>query len=152
MYFIPIAIFYGHPDIGTGLYIWKSLIPTTLGNIIGGALFVATPYWYLYLTGEAGVEVDFNLSAITAAIQQGGGPMRKIHSKGNNNEKDGIGGETESNGNVIEGKDPACDEGDMPVTLPHSGTPITSALSNELDPEKYAKPKAQLVDEEKNAA
>lgn len=113
---------------------------------------MATPYWYLYLTGEAGVEVDFNLSAITAAIQQGGGPMRKIHSKSNNNEKGGIGGETESNGNVIEGKDLACDEGNMPVTLPHSGTPITSALSNELDPEKYAKPKAQLVDEEENAA
>ena len=26
-YFIPIAIFYGHPDIGVGLYIWKSMIP-----------------------------------------------------------------------------------------------------------------------------
>ena len=51
MFFIPTAIWYGHPDIGVGLYIWKSLIPTTLGNIVGGGLFVGATYWYLYLTG-----------------------------------------------------------------------------------------------------
>lgn len=52
MYFIPCAIFYGHPTITTSFYVWKSLIPTTLGNIVGGGLFVAVPYWYLYLWGE----------------------------------------------------------------------------------------------------
>ena len=26
-----------------------NLIPVTIGNIIGGALFVATAYWYVYL-------------------------------------------------------------------------------------------------------
>ena len=51
MFFIPTAIWYGHPDIGVGLYIWKSLIPTTIGNVVGGGLFVGAVYWYLYLTG-----------------------------------------------------------------------------------------------------
>ncbi|KAF2116566.1 Formate/nitrite transporter, partial [Lophiotrema nucula] len=53
MYFIPNAIWVGAPSpLTTGYYIWKSLIPTLIGNYIGGALFVAVPYWYLYLTGE----------------------------------------------------------------------------------------------------
>jgi formate/nitrite transporter FocA (FNT family) len=47
MFFIPIAIFVGAPDISVGYYIWKSMIPTTIGNIVGGGFFVATAYWYL---------------------------------------------------------------------------------------------------------
>ena len=62
MYSIPIAIFYGHPSIGVGLYIWKSLIPTTLGNIIGAVFFVASAYWYLCLTGVGPHGITFNPS------------------------------------------------------------------------------------------
>ena len=47
MYFIPNAIFYGSPDISVGFYIWHSMIPACLGNILGGGLFVATVFWYL---------------------------------------------------------------------------------------------------------
>lgn len=36
MFYIPMAIFLGHPDITVGYYIWKSMIPAALGNIIGG--------------------------------------------------------------------------------------------------------------------
>lgn len=35
-----------------GLYIWKGIIPTVLGNIVGGGLFVGTYFWYLYLQGN----------------------------------------------------------------------------------------------------
>ncbi|OAA57328.1 Formate/nitrite transporter [Cordyceps fumosorosea ARSEF 2679] len=51
MYFIPMAIFLGSPHISVGYYIWKSMIPALLGNIVGGGLFVAAVHWYLDLTG-----------------------------------------------------------------------------------------------------
>nr|POE82243.1 putative formate transporter [Quercus suber] len=47
MFFIPMAIFLGDPDISVSFYIWKSLIPALLGNIIGGGLFVGVMFWYL---------------------------------------------------------------------------------------------------------
>ena len=70
MTFIPMAIWVDAPTITAGLYIWKGIIPTLLGNIIGGALFVGrflvntllfvssvltnrlgAYYWYMYLLG-----------------------------------------------------------------------------------------------------
>lgn len=39
MFFVPMGIWLGAP-FGAGFYIWKSLIPTLLGNIVGGGLFV----------------------------------------------------------------------------------------------------------------
>lgn len=39
MTLIPMAIFVGAPEISVGLYIWKGIIPTLIGNIVGGALF-----------------------------------------------------------------------------------------------------------------
>ncbi|KAF2771084.1 Formate/nitrite transporter [Teratosphaeria nubilosa] len=57
MFFIPMGIWCGAP-FGAGYYIWKSLIPTLLGNMLGGGLFVGAVYWYLYLTGEGGVELS----------------------------------------------------------------------------------------------
>lgn len=47
MFFIPIAIFHG-ADITWMDFIVKNLIPATLGNIVGGALFVGTSYWYVF--------------------------------------------------------------------------------------------------------
>nr|POF16355.1 putative formate transporter [Quercus suber] len=47
MFFIPMAIFLGDPDISVSFYIWKSLIPALIGNIIGGGLFVGVMFWYL---------------------------------------------------------------------------------------------------------
>ncbi|RHZ56265.1 formate/nitrite transporter family protein [Aspergillus thermomutatus] len=53
MTFIPMAIWLGAPEITVGLYIWKGIIPTLLGNIVGGGLFAGTYYWYMYLlSGE----------------------------------------------------------------------------------------------------
>lgn len=47
MYFIPLAIFEG-ADITWTTFVIKNLIPATLGNIVGGALFVGLPYGYLF--------------------------------------------------------------------------------------------------------
>ncbi len=48
MFFIPAAIYSG-ADITWGDFILKNLIPATLGNFVGGAVFVGCVYWYLYL-------------------------------------------------------------------------------------------------------
>lgn len=53
MFFIPIAIWEGDPHITVGYYIWKSMIPALIGNIIGGGFFVGVVYWYMFLTGES---------------------------------------------------------------------------------------------------
>ncbi|KAI4718018.1 formate/nitrate family transporter [Aureobasidium sp. EXF-10727] len=52
MFYIPMAIFLHHPDISVSFYIWKSMIPAALGNIVGGSVFVAFVYWYLFLVGD----------------------------------------------------------------------------------------------------
>ncbi|KAJ5721725.1 formate/nitrite transporter family protein [Penicillium malachiteum] len=49
MTFIPLGIWVDTPGITVGLYIWKGIIPTLLGNILGGGLFCGTYYWYMYL-------------------------------------------------------------------------------------------------------
>ncbi|MDF9831409.1 formate/nitrite transporter family protein [Parabacteroides sp. PF5-6] len=48
MFFIPAAIYSG-ADILWSAFILQNLIPATLGNLIGGAVFVGCAYWYLYL-------------------------------------------------------------------------------------------------------
>ncbi|KAK4224778.1 Formate/nitrite transporter-domain-containing protein [Podospora fimiseda] len=58
MFFIPIGIFLGAPGISVGMYIWKGIIPTTLGNMIGGGLFCGVYYWYMYITGEPEIMLD----------------------------------------------------------------------------------------------
>lgn len=48
MYFIPTAIYTG-ADITWTDFIFKNLIPSSLGNFVGGAGLVGAVYWYLYL-------------------------------------------------------------------------------------------------------
>lgn len=47
MFYIPTGIFYG-ANVSWGSFVLQNLIPSTLGNIIGGALFVGALYYYLY--------------------------------------------------------------------------------------------------------
>lgn len=47
MFFVPAAIFYG-ADITWSNFIVANLIPSTLGNIVGGALMVGMLYGYVY--------------------------------------------------------------------------------------------------------
>lgn len=51
MFFVSLSIFEGSTaDYGT--FVWKNLIPSTIGNFIGGGLFVGAMCWYLYAFGE----------------------------------------------------------------------------------------------------
>ncbi len=47
MFFLPVAIFEGY-ELSVVELFTKNLIPATLGNIIGGGIFVGGAYWYLY--------------------------------------------------------------------------------------------------------
>ena len=47
LFFIPAAM-YGGADITWGQFIVDNLIPATLGNIVGGAVFVGLVYGYIY--------------------------------------------------------------------------------------------------------
>jgi formate/nitrite transporter len=61
MYFIPAGILLGHfaplpaiPGIDLSLlnwgsFLWKNLLPVTIGNVIGGTVFVGMSYWGAYL-------------------------------------------------------------------------------------------------------
>ena len=49
MFFIPLGMFLGAEGVNWGTIIINNLIPVTIGNIIGGAIFVACIYWYTYL-------------------------------------------------------------------------------------------------------
>lgn len=48
MFFIPAAIYSG-ADISWGQFLVDNLLPATLGNIVGGAVFVGCAYWFVYL-------------------------------------------------------------------------------------------------------
>jgi formate/nitrite transporter len=48
MYFIPLGMLMSDGEIGVIVFL-TNLIPVTVGNIIGGGLFVAFVYWVVYL-------------------------------------------------------------------------------------------------------
>ena len=48
MFFIPLGVFIGAPDV-TWMGVINNLIPVTIGNIVGAAIFVGCIYWYTYL-------------------------------------------------------------------------------------------------------
>jgi formate/nitrite transporter len=56
MFYIPCGLFASYeyklarPGLNWGRYLYKNLIPVTLGNICGGAILVGFGYWYIYLT------------------------------------------------------------------------------------------------------
>jgi formate/nitrite transporter len=46
-FFVPLGLLYG-ADGDVGRYIWANLVPSTLGNIIAGVVFVGLLFWYVY--------------------------------------------------------------------------------------------------------
>ncbi|KAJ3433910.1 formate transporter 1-related [Anaeramoeba flamelloides] len=59
MYFIFVGLLYKAPGVTFFKFLWNNLLPVTLGNIIGGSVFVATIYYYLYYP-KATVDNDDN--------------------------------------------------------------------------------------------
>ena len=47
MYFIPAGMMYG-ASVSWGQFLFNNLLPVTIGNVIGGTVFVGVVYWYLY--------------------------------------------------------------------------------------------------------
>jgi len=58
MYFIPAGLFAAAgsgpapPGLNWSAFLFGNLLPVTLGNIIGGCLFVAGAYWFIHLRGN----------------------------------------------------------------------------------------------------
>ncbi len=58
MYFVPAGMFAAHvhgidaPVLSWGSFVIDNLIPVTLGNIVGGSVFVGGGYWLAYLKGS----------------------------------------------------------------------------------------------------
>lgn len=81
MFFIPmgITVAMGAPDAAAAAlkisladvqqlftystFIMKNLIPVTLGNIVGGGMFVGMMYWFVYLRKPAAAKKDKSISA-----------------------------------------------------------------------------------------
>jgi len=51
MYLIPVAMLAGAEGVGVAGLV-GNLVPVTLGNIVGGGVFVALVYWLIYLHGR----------------------------------------------------------------------------------------------------
>jgi formate/nitrite transporter len=57
MYFIPTGLFLAgelrlaEPGLSWGNFLLVNLLPVTLGNILGGVVFVAFAYWFVHLKG-----------------------------------------------------------------------------------------------------
>jgi len=49
MFFIPLGMFLGAEGVTWSTILINNLLPVTIGNIIGGAVFVACIYWITYL-------------------------------------------------------------------------------------------------------
>nr|POF02576.1 putative formate transporter [Quercus suber] len=130
MFFIPMGIWVGAP-LTPGYYIWKSMIPTLLGNTIGGGLFVGAVYWYLYLTGEDGVPIDFNLGSLNTAMEAGGPMSRRTRPSAPAAFKSGD-------------QEPETIIGTDPSHLPNSSGHLASGIGRELsDDSPYAKSHAE---------
>jgi len=53
MFFIPLGMLNG-AKVTVGQFLFSNLLPVTIGNIIGGAVFVGLVYWWAYLRPEGG--------------------------------------------------------------------------------------------------
>lgn len=51
MYFIPVAMLHGAEGVTVGGLV-ANLVPVSIGNMIGGGLFVGGVYWVIYLRGS----------------------------------------------------------------------------------------------------
>ena len=51
-FLVPIGMFYG-TNFGVGKYIYQSVIPVTLGNIVGGVVLDAGLIWFIYGPSDA---------------------------------------------------------------------------------------------------
>lgn len=128
MYFIPLGIFLGAPPpLTVGYYIWKSMIPSLIGNTIGGGLFCGVLYWYLFLAGEE-VPIHFDTMPVDTATYQNGGPLEHIITAT---------GAGTRYGNEVQGRD--TDSSNMVDHIPDSSNHARSGLEKEYHVSHFKK-------------
>lgn len=67
-------MFYG-TNFGVGKFIYQSVIPVTLGNIVGGALMVGVVLWFLYgIDGSPSTQVSRNREMKESQVEHEGSP------------------------------------------------------------------------------
>ncbi|KAK4955723.1 hypothetical protein LTR10_006662 [Elasticomyces elasticus] len=86
---VPVGMFYG-TDFGVGRYIYQSVIPVTLGNIVGAGLF-GVGLWWLYGREE---EVVQEAEKRVKDVERDGGGSGSGSSSGNGSVPDGRPGVT----------------------------------------------------------
>jgi formate/nitrite transporter FocA (FNT family) len=69
MFYIPLGVMIGS-KASYAQFIYKNLIPATIGNIIGGGVFLGLVQWYLYYAGDSSApeskeRKDFKWTKIT---------------------------------------------------------------------------------------
>ena len=62
-------------NLSVGKYISAVMIPVTIGNIIGGSLFVGVTYWYLFSAKKA--DKDATAESGTASLQKNGPAVKQ---------------------------------------------------------------------------
>ncbi|KAL0475128.1 Formate/nitrite transporter domain-containing protein [Neurospora intermedia] len=73
MFYIPFGIWHHTPGVTVGLYIWKGIIPSLLGNVIGGGGFCGMFYYFMYLHNQDPVPIDgIYFPADLAKLEEGG--------------------------------------------------------------------------------
>ena len=115
------------------------MIPTALGNTVGGGLFVGAIYWYLYLAGPGVEDIKFDLGGLDTAMEAGGpmGPSRRKsvpNSQSSQEEKDA---------KVIDGKELEAGHPNHVASLPSSGQQMASGIGKELSAEMYTHRKGE---------
>ena len=75
---VPIGMFQGGTAFGVGRYIYQSVIPVTIGNIIGATLLSGIPFWWLYgrndkLDLETGQAVNVERKEDRDDVERGSG-------------------------------------------------------------------------------
>ncbi|ORX41809.1 hypothetical protein BCR36DRAFT_587747 [Piromyces finnis] len=70
MFFIPTALFLGI-DASWGKFFYNNLLPVTIGNILGGAVFIGAIMWYLYsYNSKPKVEENLNDSNLFPVVEK----------------------------------------------------------------------------------
>ena len=92
------------------------MVPTALGNTLGGGLFVGGMYWYLYLTGPGSEDIKVDLGGLDSPIAAGGPIGLSIRKAGANSQRS----PEEKDGRFTKGKGPKDGHPNHARSLPAS--------------------------------
>jgi len=76
MFYIPLGMMLG-ADVSLNQFFIQNLLPATIGNILGGCVFVALPYYYLFGTNNSNHKIKFDEQNSKQPVSE----KEKIHYK-----------------------------------------------------------------------